>query len=48
MLKMFLKIKKYYDNHFWTKQMVANAVVKGQITAEEYKLITGDPYVPEE
>lgn len=43
--KDFEKIKRYYDNGFWTKKMVKNAVVKGKITAEEYEEITGDPYV---
>lgn len=43
--KDFEKIKGYYDNRFWTKKMVKNAVVKGKITAEEYEEITGDPYV---
>lgn len=41
----FEKIKYYYDNGLWTKAMVANAVVKGKITAEEYKLITGEDYI---
>ena len=43
--KDFEKIKRYYDNGFWTKKMVKNAVVKGKITTEEYEEITGDPYV---
>lgn len=43
--KDFEKIKRYYDNRFWTKKMVKNAVIKGKITAEEYEEITGDPYV---
>lgn len=43
--KDFEKIKRYYDNGFWTKKMVKNVVVKGKITAEEYEEITGDPYV---
>lgn len=44
----FAKVKKYYDNGLWTKTMVANAVVKGWITAEEYEEIVGEPYVAEE
>ena len=43
--KDFEKINRYYDNGFWTKKMVKNAVVKGKITTEEYEEITGDPYV---
>lgn len=38
------KVKYYYDNGFWDKNKVKNAVVKGWITEEEYTEITGDPY----
>lgn len=38
------KVKRYYDNGFWTISMVANAVVKGKITAAEFEEITGIPY----
>lgn len=41
----FEKIKGYYDNKLWTKEMVANAVVKEKITAGEYKEITGENYI---
>ena len=41
----FEKIKGYYDNGLWTKEMVANAVVKGKITAEQYTEIIGDDYI---
>ena len=44
MSKKFAKVKRYYDDGLWTKSMVANAVVKGWITAEEYEIITGEPY----
>ena len=44
MSKKFAKVKKYYDNGFWNKEMVADAVVKGWITAEEYEIITGEVY----
>lgn len=40
----FKKVKNYYDAGLWNKTMVANAVVKGWITAAEYKLIVGEPY----
>ena len=47
MSKNFEKIKKYYDEGLWTKNMVYNVVGKKTgITAEEYQLITGEPYVP--
>lgn len=42
--KMYNKIKKWYDEGIWTKSMVRDAVVKGKITAEEYKDITGEEY----
>jgi len=41
----FEKIKSYFDRGLWTAEMVANAVVKGKITADEYKQITGLDYV---
>ena len=42
------KIKDFYDAGLWTAGMVANAVVKGRITAEEYAEITGQPYITPE
>ena len=38
----FQKIKDYYDKKLWNLEMVKNAVVKGKITPEQYKEITGD------
>ena len=46
MSSKFEKVKEYYDKGLWTKEMVANAVVKEWITAEEYEIIVGEPYVP--
>ena len=40
----FEKVKRYYDFGLWNKVMVKNAVKKDWITAEEYQLITGEPY----
>ena len=40
----FEKVKYYYDNHLWKIKAVQNAVVKGWITPEEYKEITGEDY----
>lgn len=40
----FEKVKYYYDTGLWNKEMVRNAVVKGWITAEEYKIITGENF----
>ena len=42
MANWFDRIKKYYDAGLWTAKMVGNAVVKGKITAEQYKEITGE------
>lgn len=44
MVNWFDRIKKYYDADLWSKKMVGNAVVKGKITAEQYKKITGEDY----
>ena len=38
-MNSFEKIKRYYEQGFWTKEMVYNAVIKGKITEEEYKSI---------
>ena len=48
--KNYEKVKRYYNtfkangSRMWTIAMVKNAVVKGWITAEEYKEITGEEY----
>ena len=41
---MFDKVKRYYDLGLYTKQMVAQFVAKGKLTADEYEAITGKPY----
>ena len=40
----FETVKKYYDLGLWTEEQVRNAVVKGWITAAEFKTITGKKY----
>lgn len=40
----FENIKRNYDRGLWNAKMVAMAVVKGVITAEQYKEITGMDY----
>ena len=40
----FNKVKMYYDTGMWNITMVRNAVVKAWITAEEFKIITGENY----
>ena len=45
MSKNFEKFKSYYDNGLWSKERLYNVVNKKTgITAEEYELITGEPY----
>ncbi|MCC0678608.1 MULTISPECIES: XkdX family protein [unclassified Clostridioides] len=39
------KIKYYYDNKMWTKEMVKNSVGKNKITEVEYREITGEDYI---
>lgn len=47
----FEEIKDYYDTvgkdgeRLWKKEDVKLAVVKGKITEEEYRMITGEDYV---
>lgn len=40
----FNRVKRYYDNGLWNKEMVHNAVIKGWITEAEYEEIVGEPY----
>lgn len=44
MSKKFNLVKKYYEQGLWSKKRVRDAVLKGWITAEEYKEITGEEY----
>lgn len=44
MSKDFNKIKAWYDDGFWNKEMVRNAVIKSKITPGEYSEITGEAY----
>ena len=45
MSALYKTVKKYYDMGFYKKEHVALFVKKGKLTAEEYKLITGEDYV---
>lgn len=38
------KVKAWYEAGEWPKSWVRNAVLKGKITAGEYRLITGEDY----
>ena len=40
----FEMIKRNFDRGLWNKQMVATAVQKGVISAEQYQEITGETY----
>lgn len=42
MSSKYEKVKNYFDNGLWSVSRVANAVVKGWITEEEFKKITGE------
>lgn len=44
MSKMYNKIKSYYDSGLWSINRVKNMVIKGIITEEEYKEITGEDF----
>ena len=44
MSKHFKKVKGYFDSELWSVERVRNAVLKGWITAEEFKAITGEEY----
>lgn len=41
---MFKVVKRYYDMGLYTKENVKVFVVAGRLTAEDYRLITGDEY----
>ena len=40
----FEQIKRNFDRKLWNAKMVAVAVKKGVITADQYKKITGEDY----
>ena len=40
------KVKNWYTWGIWTKEMVANAVAKGKLSADDYLYITGLEYEP--
>ena len=46
--KKIEKYKRFYENGFWTKKMVATLVYYGKLTPEEYEEITGETFVEEE
>lgn len=44
MSRLYKTVKRYYDKGFYDKEDVAKFVRAKQITAEEYELITDEPY----
>ena len=44
MSEKFNEVKNFYVLEVWSEKKVRNAVVKGWITAEEFKLITSKDY----
>lgn len=40
----FEMVKNFYDNGLWKKKRVRDAVVKGWISPENYREITGQNY----
>lgn len=44
MSRLYKTVKRYYDSGIYSKEDVARFVEAGRLTAEEYKLITGDDY----
>ena len=43
-MSWFEKIKIYYEMGLWDIERVKNAVIKGKITVEQFKEITGQDY----
>ena len=41
---MFQKIKRFYNLGIYSKEQVAQFVIRGVITPQQYEQITGDPY----
>ena len=41
---MYSKVKRFYDLGLYSDAQVAQFVVKGKLTAEEYQQITGQTY----
>lgn len=44
MSRLFKTVKRYFDKGIYDEENVATFVRAGKITAEEYELITGEPY----
>lgn len=44
----FEMVKNFYDNGFWKEKRVRDAVIKGWISPENFKEITGEDYDEQE
>ncbi|MCD8049439.1 MAG: XkdX family protein [Clostridia bacterium] len=44
MSKKYNTVKNYYDKGLWSIERVRNAVIKGWITEDEFREITGEEY----
>lgn len=44
----FEMVKNFYDNRLWKEKRVRDAVVKGWISPENFKEITGEDYDEQE
>ena len=45
MRRKFEKVKQFFDDGFWTVEMVRNSVMKSWITEDEFYEITGKRYI---
>lgn len=43
-MSKYEKVKNYFENGLWSLNRVADAVIKGWITIEEYYKITGEQF----
>lgn len=44
MSEKYIMFKEYYDEKLWDKKRLKVMVVKGHITVEEFKMITGEEF----
>ena len=44
---MYEKVKRFYHLGLYTREQVAQFVLRGKLTPEEYRKITGEEYTEE-
>lgn len=44
MSRLYKTVKRYYDKGYYDKENAATFVRAGQLTPEEYEMITGEVY----